>query len=170
MTGRARRLAGLAAALCAALPALTHAQPRTAPGGLAAPVRPACITSPFGPRARIGPQAPAGMHDGVDLRAPAGGAVYAVAPGEVLSIRRRGPGGLEVTIRHPGFIAIYAHLGRVTPALAEGRRRVAAGTPIGVVGHSGVTYGMHLYFEVLVGGRPVDPAPLLGVSACRPRP
>jgi len=43
----------------------------------------------------------------------------------------------------------------------------AAGERIGVVGQSGVTYGMHLFFEVLVGGRPVDPAPYPALSACK---
>ena len=34
------------------------------------------------------------------------------------------------------------------------------------MGDTGVTYGMHLYFEMLLSGRPVDPAPYLGVSLC----
>jgi len=137
-----------------------------APAQLLAPVAHACISSPFGMRRPPGPHA-IGFHYGIDLPAPAGGAVLAVAPGQVIGIHRRGPGGLEVVIRHGGFVAVYAHLGSVTPALASGRTRVAAGERIGVVGHSGVTYGMHLFFEVLVGGRPVDPNPYLGLSACK---
>jgi murein DD-endopeptidase MepM/ murein hydrolase activator NlpD len=50
-----------------------------------------------------------------------------------------------------------------------GRSHVAAGERIGVVGHSGVTYGMHLFFAVLVDGRAVDPAPILALQRCRPR-
>jgi murein DD-endopeptidase MepM/ murein hydrolase activator NlpD len=45
---------------------------------------------------------------------------------------------------------------------------VAAGEKLGVVGHSGLTYGMHVYFEMLRDGRPVDPAPYLGVTLCNP--
>ena len=138
------------------------------PPQLLPPVAHACISSPFGTRPPPGPHA-IGFHNGIDLPAPAGGAVRAVAAGQVIGIHRRGPGGLEVVIRHPGFVAIYAHLGSVTPALAWGKTRVAAGERIGVVGHSGVTYGMHLFFAVLVGGRPVDPAPFLAVRRCRPR-
>lgn len=130
------------------------------------PVEPACVTSPFGPRRAIGPHAPAAFHSGVDLRAQAGGTVFAVASGQVIRIRRRGPGGLEVVVQHSHYTAIYSHLGSVTPALALGRIRVSGGDPIGVVGRTGITYGTHLYFEILVGGKPVDPQPLLGLHAC----
>ena len=147
--------------------ALLPAVPGVVAPALLPPVAHGCITSPFGPRRRIGPQAPAGFHRGVDLRAPAGGAVSAVATGVVIGIHRRGPGGLEVVVRHAGFTALYAHLGSVAPALAEGVTRLVAGQRIGVVGRTGVTYGTHLYFEITVNGTPVDPAPLLGMSACR---
>jgi murein DD-endopeptidase MepM/ murein hydrolase activator NlpD len=126
----------------------------------------ACITSPFGPRHAVGPHAPAGFHGGIDLRAPAGGAVTAIAPGTVLAVRRTGAAGLSVTIRHGELTALYAHLGTVSPAIAEGRTRVEAGERIGVVGRTGVTYGTHLYFEVKRNGARIDPAPLLGVAPC----
>jgi murein DD-endopeptidase MepM/ murein hydrolase activator NlpD len=133
------------------------------------PVTPACVSSPFGWRHAVGPRAPAGFHNGVDLPAPAGALVRAAADGQVLSIRRMGIGGLQVVLGHggSGFVTLYAHLGSVVPALAEGRRRLAAGEPIGRVGRTGITYGTHVFFEVLVHGHPVDPAPLLGVAPCR---
>lgn len=134
--------------------------------GLHPPVKPACVTSPFGPRVLPGLPKAGTFHPGIDLRAPPGGPVYAVAPGQVVAIRRRGAGGLFVLIRHDGFEALYAHLGSVTPALAEGKRTVAAGEKIGVVGRTGVSYGAHLYFQVEVNGTKVDPAPLLGVAPC----
>jgi murein DD-endopeptidase MepM/ murein hydrolase activator NlpD len=130
------------------------------------PVSSACISSPFGPR--ILPNRPlAGTyHNGVDMPAPAGAAVRAAGPGQILRIHRKGPGGLEVVVQHDGFVGIYSHLGSVTPAIAEGKTTVAAGEKLGVVGHSGLTYGMHLYFEMLLSGHPVDPAPYLGVPQC----
>ncbi len=130
------------------------------------PVGSACISSPFGPR--ILPNRPlAGTyHYGVDLPASAGAPVSATGPGRVIRIQRKGPGGLEVMVQHDGFVGIYSHLGSVTPALAEGKTTVAAGEKLGVVGHSGLTYGIHLYFEMLLSGRPVDPAPYLGVPQC----
>ncbi len=117
-------------------------------------------------RATIGPRAPAAFHWGIDLRAPAGGAVMAIAPGTVLAIRRTGAAGLSVTIRHAELTALYAHLGSVSPALAEGRSRIAAGERIGVVGRTGVTYGTHLYLELRRAGQRVDPAPILGIPSC----
>jgi murein DD-endopeptidase MepM/ murein hydrolase activator NlpD len=83
-----------------------------------------------------------------------------------MRVQRKGPGGLEVLIQHSGFIGIYSHLGMVAPAIAEGQRVLTAGEKLGVVGHSGVTYGVHVYFEMLVDGHAVDPAPLLGVPLC----
>ncbi len=130
------------------------------------PVTPACISSPYGPR--ILPNRPlAGtFHNGIDLPAPAGAPVHAIASGEVIRAQRRGPGGLELLIQHNGFIGIYSHLGLVAPAIAEGRRNVQAGEKIGVVGHSGVTYGMHLFFGMIRNGQFVDPAPFLAVAQC----
>jgi murein DD-endopeptidase MepM/ murein hydrolase activator NlpD len=141
-----------------------------APAGPQAPLRPpvsaACISSPFGPRVLPNRPLAGGYHNGVDMPAPAGAAVSATAPGRVIRIQRKGPGGLEVLVQHDGFVGVYSHLGMVTPALAEGKTAVAAGEKLGVVGHSGVTYGMHLYFEMLLDGHPVDPAPYLGVPQC----
>jgi murein DD-endopeptidase MepM/ murein hydrolase activator NlpD len=136
------------------------------PATVLPPVAHSCITSPFGPRRAIGPQAPATFHRGVDLRAPAGGAVTAVAPGRILAIHRRGADGMEVAIRHDGYVALYAHLGNLAPAIALGRSQVKAGDRIAVVGRTGVTYGTHLYFEILVNGQPIDPEPWLGLSRC----
>lgn len=158
---------GLGLALAGA-PAL--AQPVV--GQMQLPVRPTCLTSPFGDRAAPGPHA-IGFHNGIDLRAPAGGAVYAVQAGRIVSIHRRGPGGLEIAVAHAGalgpYVSIYAHLGLIAPAIASGRTEVAAGERIAVIGRSGVTYGTHLFFALTVGGRAVDPAPYFPVAACPPR-
>lgn len=111
------------------------------------------------------------MHWGIDIPAPAGAWVRAAAAGEVRSIRRvRAGAGLEIEIRHEdGRVTRYAHLGSVAPRLAEGRRRVAQGEPIGRVGRTGVTYGTHLHLELVVDGERVDPAPAFGLARCAPR-
>ena len=132
------------------------------------PVRPACISSPFGWRHAVGPMAPAGFHNGIDMPAPAGGYVYAVAAGHVLRVKKMGLGGLQIDIQHPGgLVTVYSHLGSVSPAVADGRRVVAAGSWLGRIGRTGVTYGTHLFFMVLSNGNPVDPAPYLGVTSCK---
>lgn len=130
------------------------------------PVTPACISSPFGPRILPARPLAGTFHNGIDLPAPAGAPVRAIAPGEVIRVQRRGPGGLEILVQHPGFIGIYSHLGMVAPPIADGQRIVYGGEKLGVVGHTGVTYGMHLFFGMIVGDRPVDPAPYLRLSLC----
>lgn len=132
------------------------------------PVTPACISSPFGMRHAVGPHAPAAFHNGVDLPAPAGALVHAAAAGTVLRIKRQGLGGVTVHVGHPdGTTTLYAHLGNLVPAIAEGKRAVAAGEPLGHVARTGVTYGTHVFFAVLRGQDAVDPEPLLGVPRCR---
>ncbi|MGG5888031.1 M23 family metallopeptidase [Falsiroseomonas sp. HC035] len=138
------------------------------PAALLAPVTPACISSSFGERreAAGGPRA-SRLHQGIDLPAPAGAWVVAAAAGHVVAVRRRGAAGLEVELRHPdGRVTRYAHLGSVAPAIATGRRRVAQGERLGRIGRSGITYGTHLHFEVLVQGIRVDPATHLPVRPC----
>lgn len=157
-------------ALLALLSLGQQAQALPGPAGLSLPVSPTCITSPFGPRRRIGPNA-SGFHKGVDLAAPAGGAIRAAADGQVIRVHRRGPGGLEILIQHGdpkagGYITLYSHLGMLVPAIAEGKHRVVAGEKIAVVGRTGVTYGTHLYFGLLLNGQPIDPEPFLPVKRC----
>ncbi|WP_052389681.1 M23 family metallopeptidase [Belnapia moabensis] len=133
---------------------------------LVPPVRPACISSPFGAREGAGPRA-SRMHGGIDLPAPAGAWVMAAAAGQVAAIRRRGAAGLEVDLVHPGgWVTRYAHLGAVVPALASGKRSVAQGERLGRVGRTGITYGTHLHFELLADGMRQDPAPWLGLARC----
>jgi murein DD-endopeptidase MepM/ murein hydrolase activator NlpD len=149
------------------LPCASHAEPPAqAPAPLLSPVRSACISSPFGPRVLAGRPKAGTFHPGIDMPAPAGEAVRAVAAGRVLRIQRKGAGGLEVMVQHDGFIGIYSHLGMIAPPFAEGKSAVVPGEKLGVIGRTGVTYGTHLFFEMLKAGQPVDPAPFLGLQRC----
>jgi murein DD-endopeptidase MepM/ murein hydrolase activator NlpD len=130
------------------------------------PVTPACISSSFGPRILPNQPEAGTYHYGVDLPAAEGAAVFAAAPGTVMRIQSKGPGGLEMLVQHDSFVGIYSHFGMILPAFTEGKRTVAAGEKLGVVGRTGVTSGAHLYFEMLLAGKPVDPAPYLGVPPC----
>ena len=123
-----------------------------------------CISSPFGPRILPNhPQAGA-YHNGVDLPAPEGTPVRAVASGKLLRIEHGGPGGLEVLIQHDGYVSVYSHLASVAPTLGKGT--ILAGDEVGVVGHTGVSFGPHLFFALLEDGRAVDPRPFLGAPLC----
>jgi len=138
---------------------------------LLAPVSPACISSPFGWRHAVGPHAPAAFHNGVDIPAPAGALVRAAADGTVETIRRQGLGGVTVHLRHAdGTRTLYAHLGNLVPAIAEGQRAVRAGDALGHVARTGVTYGTHVFFAVLRGAEAIDPEPLLGIPRCGATP
>src|SRR5580704_10236033 len=130
------------------------------------PVGSACISSPFGPRVLPNQPQAGSYHYGVDLPAPDGAPILATAPGTVIRIQNKGPGGLEMLVQHDGFVGIYSHFGMIAPAFAEGKRAVAAGEKLGVVGRTGVSLGAHLYFEMLLDGRPVDPTPYLGLPRC----
>lgn len=136
------------------------------------PVTPACISSPFGMRRAIGPHAPAAFHNGVDLPAPAGALVHAAAAGRVLIIKRQGLGGVTIHLQHADdTTTLYAHLGNLVPAIAEGKRDIRPGEPLGHVARTGVTYGTHVFFAVLRAGVAIDPEPILGVPRCNsPRP
>jgi hypothetical protein len=87
-----------------------------------------------------------------------------VASGKLLRVEHGGPGGLEVLIQHDGFVSVYSHLASFAPSLKEGT--ILAGDEVGVVGHTGVSFGPHLFFALLEDGRAVDPRPFLGVPLC----
>jgi murein DD-endopeptidase MepM/ murein hydrolase activator NlpD len=164
MTGTSMALASRSQMTLA--PRLIMAKPLARGEALLLPVSSACISSPFGPR--ILPNRPeAGTyHYGIDLPAPEGAPVRATAPGQLIRVQHHGPGGLEMLVQHDGFVGVYSHLGAVSPTLLAGKTTIAAGEQLGVVGHTGVTFGMHLYFAMLLSGKPVDPAPYLGVGQC----
>jgi murein DD-endopeptidase MepM/ murein hydrolase activator NlpD len=148
--------------------AATSRTPDKAP--MLLPVTPACVSSPFGPRVMPNRQLAGTFHNGIDIPATIGSAVTAVAPGTIIRIHRRGVGGLEVMVQHDGFIGVYSHLGLIAPRLAEGRKTIRGGDRIATVGRSGLTYGPHLYFGMIVNGRSVDPAPFLHVGPCGSSP
>jgi murein DD-endopeptidase MepM/ murein hydrolase activator NlpD len=133
---------------------------------LVSPVSRSCVSSPFGPRILSNRPLAGSFHGGIDLAAAVGSPVIAVASGTVIRIHRRGVGGLEMLIQHDGFIGVYSHLGLITPTLAEGRKAVYGGEKIATIGRSGLTYGPHLYFGMIINGRPVDPAPYVHVARC----
>jgi murein DD-endopeptidase MepM/ murein hydrolase activator NlpD len=64
------------------------------------------------------------------------------------------------------MITLYAHLGHLVPAIAEGKSTAAAGEPLGHVARTGVTYGTHVFFAVLIDGQAVDPLTFLTIPRC----
>jgi hypothetical protein len=127
------------------------------------PVKSGCISSPFGPRVIANHPQAGTYHAGVDLPAPEGSPVVAVAPGKLIRIQHKALGGLEVLVQHPAFVGVYSHLGSVEDI--DGKS-LKAGDKIGTVGNTGVTFGMHLYFAMLQNNQAVDPAPYLTLPMC----
>jgi len=119
------------------------------------------VSSPFGWR-KDPIDGSRSFHEGVDLPAPVGTPVVAVAPGRVLEVGRRGGYGLEVVVEHDGgWRTRYAHLSSTQVSPGE---RIARGDRLGSVGSTGRSTGPHLHFEALRDGKIVDP----GVAAPGP--
>lgn len=96
------------------------------------------------------------LHPGVDLRAPRGTKVLAMAEGTVVEVEEMFIGyGHFVRIAHKGTISsLYAHLDKVTVVPGQ---KVRQGEIIGTVGLTGWTTGPHLHFEIHSGDKAVDP-------------
>jgi len=122
-------------------------------GRLARPA-PGAIEVPFGkvvnPRFKT-----VTVHNGVELGAPAGAEVRAVAPGRVVHAGWfKGYGNLVIVDHGEGFHTLVGHLASMNTAMGE---EVGLGTLLGSVGDTGSLRGPSLYFEVREQGRPVDP-------------
>ena len=105
------------------------------------------------------------MHRGVDFPAPKGTPVFAVADGVIEDMGWRGNYGNYVRIGHDARHATaYAHLDSFASEVSEGDR-VTQGQVIGFVGRSGLATGNHLYWEVLVDNKHVDPMKTQAVAA-----
>jgi murein DD-endopeptidase MepM/ murein hydrolase activator NlpD len=98
-------------------------------------------------------------HPGIDIAAPLGTPVRAVAGGTVVWAGwKDNGGGYVVEIEHPdGMRSTYNHNSKVT---VERGDKVAQGDTIALVGATGRATGPHLDFRVWMGGRLVDPLEL----------
>ncbi|MHB8960514.1 MAG: peptidoglycan DD-metalloendopeptidase family protein [Candidatus Limnocylindrales bacterium] len=141
-------------------------KPKAAPTPKAAP-RPRPVVRPR-PAAHWWPLAVRGMittrfsswHPGIDIAAPAGTPVHAVAAGVVVWAGwKDNGGGFVVVVQHRnGMISTYNHNRRVLVTVGE---RVQGGEQIAEVGATGNATGPHLDFRIEMGGRFVDPLLLL---------
>ncbi|WP_448222758.1 M23 family metallopeptidase [Gordonia iterans] len=119
------------------------------------------FTSGFGPRW-------GSMHGGLDLAAPLGTPIHAVADGVV---KKAGPAsgyGNWIQIKHAdGTITMYGHMA-ASGVLVEEGQKVTAGDVIGLVGSEGFSTGPHLHLEVWKNGTTkIDPAPWLAKNGIR---
>jgi septal ring factor EnvC (AmiA/AmiB activator) len=100
------------------------------------------------------------VQNGIDVEAPQGAPVQAVAPGRVVHAGWfKGYGNLVIVDHGEGYHTLVAHLASMQTAMGE---EVDAGAVLGTVGDSGSLKGPYLYFEIREKGRPVDPRPWIG--------
>ncbi len=122
------------------------------PSGM--PVTDGYIDSYFGPRTDpfTGGNE---FHTGLDIDAPAGTRITAVARGIVSFAGVRGGYGEVVEIDHGnGYMTRYAHAEKL---LVHAGEPVRAGQAIALVGSTGRSTGPHVHFEVWYRGRVINP-------------
>lgn len=108
------------------------------------PTNNACMTSGFGHRMGR-------THSGLDVRSRPAGMVYSAAPGTIREARYSTSFGNTVLIDHgQGVFTRYAHLANLGPGVKPGTV-IGFGQPLGIMGTTGNSTGIHLHFEVLTG-------------------
>lgn len=108
-------------------------------------------------------------HLGIDLISEGGNrTVVAFADGVVTATRNTysgrttdGSAGNYIRIQHAdGKYTLYKHLKQNTLKVKKGQT-VTSGQPLATMGETGHATGVHLHFDVEIGGKRVDPLPYL---------
>ena len=111
------------------------------------------VTMPFG--TRVHPiTGETTSHDGLDIQAESGAAVYAPRSGQVLESAFDPEYGNYVVIGWDGGEVLFAHMSAC--AVAEGDQ-VTQGQNVGYVGQTGMATGPHLHVEMRLDGELTDP-------------
>jgi murein DD-endopeptidase MepM/ murein hydrolase activator NlpD len=121
------------------------------------PIDGASISSKFNPNRKHPVLGYTRAHKGVDFRAGTGTKIPAAGAGKVV-VRKYDRGyGNYVRIRHAnGFETLYAHMSKFQKGVNVGTS-VAQGQIIGYVGSTGLSTGPHLHYEIIKGGKHVNP-------------
>ncbi len=109
------------------------------------------------------------FHRGIDIAAPKGTPIYAVADGVVKKLQTKHVEGKAygrfIIIQHEGDIAsLYSQMEAYAVELGENVRK---GDLIGFVGTSGVSTGPHLHFEIKKNGENINPAELIDFTSLK---
>ena len=96
-------------------------------------------------------------HYGLDIAAPGGSQIIAVADGKVVkkAYTPNGFGNLIVIEQNDGIRAYYAHMQK--ESFLQVGDKVKAGDTIGIVGTTGKSTGNHLHLEFRKGNERIDP-------------
>jgi len=102
------------------------------------------------------------MHKGIDFAGQMGSDVLATAAGVVTWAGKRYGYGQLVEINHgDGISTRYGHCEKI---LVKVGQKVRQGERIGLMGSSGRSTGPHVHYEVLKGGRQINPAKYVRVG------
>jgi len=111
-------------------------------------------SSAFGPR-KAPTKGASTYHKGLDWATPTGTPIVASCGGTVAKAGWGGGYGYVVYINHEdGRQTRYAHLSKVQVKVGQ---KVKQGQQIALSGNTGITSGPHLHFEILIGGKQVNP-------------
>ena len=115
---------------------------------------PGRISSHFGPRKA--PTAGAStFHKGLDIAAPAGTSIFAVADGTVTTAAYSNSAGNYVMINHGnGVYTAYMHCSRLYVEVGD---EVKQGDRIAAVGSTGISTGAHLHISFIINGTYMNP-------------
>lgn len=120
------------------------------------------ITSTFGHRENPFGGRAVETHSGMDIRAPMGAPVKAMAKGTVSFAGRKGGYGNCIIIRHLGsYETLYGHLSQI---LVTPGQQIDIGQVIGKVGSTGRSTGPHLHYEVHKNGQRINPKSFLTLN------
>ncbi len=109
-------------------------------------------------------------HEGLDIMAPTGSKIFAVAPGQVKVVNKNPSGhnyGIHVRIEHAdGYETIYGHLQQAHVNIGQ---QVKAGDLLGLADNTGNSFGSHLHLTLKKKGAKqgnwpyniIDPTPFL---------
>jgi murein DD-endopeptidase MepM/ murein hydrolase activator NlpD len=125
------------------------------------------ITSPWGYRFDPAAGYSWRMHYGDDIADGCLRPIYAAHSGVVSYVGPFGDIGNYVEINHGnGYQTSYGHIADYKTFVHMGQR-VRAGQQIAATGSTGTSTGCHLFFQVYVGGTPVDPVPFMSARGIR---
>lgn len=129
--------------------------PKAKAGGSTSPARSGVHLWPLPVRGTITTRFSA-AHPGIDIAAPGGTSVRAIAAGTITWAGwKNNGGGYVVVIRHPdGMVSTYNHNREVIVRVGQD---VAVGERIAAVGASGWATGPHLDLRIEMGGELIDP-------------
>lgn len=109
-------------------------------------------------------------HEGLDIMAPTGSKIFAVAPGKVVQVRTQPTGhnyGIFVRVEHQdGYETTYAHM---QEAKVTSGQTVQAGDLLGLADNTGNSFGSHLHLTLKKKGvtqdnwpyNIIDPTPFI---------